>query len=474
MAVPYYGDFAEDDTVLIPFNTFDSNDPSESVTITNLADSDIKVYKDSNDTEIATDGASVLINFDSRTGAHIITIDTSAHSDYSTGSEYAVLIEGTTVDAGTVTAWVGAFSIERACGALARLETLITTVGAAGIGLTAITDNTDEIGALGVGLTEAGGDGDHLDEAGGTGDHLTAINLPNQTMDISGAITGNLIGDVTGNVDGSVATCAAATVSAIGANVITATAINADAITEAKIADNAIAGEHLNATACTKIIDDFETQSQADPTGFHVNLKEINDTATQLEQLMDLTTGEVADADLTAIVVDASVLSHIMTPAADTSTYNASTDSLEAVRDHVGDGTNLPEAGGDGDHLTAINLPNQTMDISGAITGNLIGDVTGNVDGTVTGKTPAETSDVNAQVLDVMGTDAFAEPGKGAPPASCSMEEKISWLYAFWRNKTLTTATLLTMRNDADNDDVCKSTLSDDATTFTKAEYVSG
>jgi hypothetical protein len=68
-------------------------------------------------------------------------------------------------------------------------------------------------------------------------------------------------------------------VSAIGNNVITAASINADAITEAKIADNAIAAEHLNATACTKIIDDFETQSQADPTGFHVNLKEINDVA---------------------------------------------------------------------------------------------------------------------------------------------------------------------------------------------------
>ena len=39
--VPYYGDFAEDDTVNIPFNTFSSDDPSASVTITNLADGDL-------------------------------------------------------------------------------------------------------------------------------------------------------------------------------------------------------------------------------------------------------------------------------------------------------------------------------------------------------------------------------------------------------------------------------------------------
>ena len=125
MPVPYYGDFAEDDTVKIPFNTFTSDDPSASVTITNLADADIKVHKDGGDTEIATDGASVLINFDSRTGAHLITIDTSAHSDYSTGSEYAVLVEGTTVDGGTINAWIGAFSIERAGGAIALLKAML-------------------------------------------------------------------------------------------------------------------------------------------------------------------------------------------------------------------------------------------------------------------------------------------------------------------------------------------------------------
>lgn len=128
MSVPYYGDFAEDDTVNIPFNTFSSDDPSASVTITDLADADIKVHKDGGTTEIATDGATVAIDFDSRTGAHLITVDTSAHSDYSTGSEYAVLVEGTTVDGATITAWVGAFSIERAGGTIALLKLIQAAV----------------------------------------------------------------------------------------------------------------------------------------------------------------------------------------------------------------------------------------------------------------------------------------------------------------------------------------------------------
>lgn len=118
----YYGDFAEDDTVNMVFNTFSSDDPSASVTITNLADADVKVHKDLGLTQIATDGATVSIDFDSITGNHAITIDTSAHADYSTGSEYQVRVEGTTVDGATINAWIGCFSIERAGGVLALLK----------------------------------------------------------------------------------------------------------------------------------------------------------------------------------------------------------------------------------------------------------------------------------------------------------------------------------------------------------------
>ena len=51
---------------------------------------------------------------------------------------------------------------------------------------------------------------------------------------------------------------------------------------------------------------------------------------------------------------DATALTEIKATGAGSGTYDPTTDSTEAVRDHVGDGTNLPEAGGDGDHLVAI------------------------------------------------------------------------------------------------------------------------
>ena len=108
----YLGDFAEDATVYIPFNTFSSNDPQASVTATTLIASDIKVHKDGSVTDIVTDGATIAIDFDTITGNHLITIDTSASADYSTGSDYLVRIEGATVDAGNINAIVGSFSIE--------------------------------------------------------------------------------------------------------------------------------------------------------------------------------------------------------------------------------------------------------------------------------------------------------------------------------------------------------------------------
>ncbi len=127
--IPYYGDFAEDSTVYMPFNTFDSNDPSNSVTITDLADADIHVYKDGSETQATVDGATVNIDHDAITGAHMITIDTSADAYYATGSEYSVMIQGTTVDLGTLNVWIGSFSIERSGGILARLPGSLSAAG---------------------------------------------------------------------------------------------------------------------------------------------------------------------------------------------------------------------------------------------------------------------------------------------------------------------------------------------------------
>lgn len=115
MSVAFYGDYDTTETVVIPFNSFDSNDPSESVTLTNLANTDVFIYKDGSLTQRTSfSGIAVDVDVDGIAGNHWVTIDLSDNTDagfYVAGSRYQVRMEGVTIDAGTVNAWIGAFSI---------------------------------------------------------------------------------------------------------------------------------------------------------------------------------------------------------------------------------------------------------------------------------------------------------------------------------------------------------------------------
>ena len=80
------------------------------------------------------------------------------------------------------------------------------------------------------------------------------------------------------------------------------------------------------------------------------------------------------------------------------------------------------------------------------------------------------TADVNAQVLDVLNTDTFAELGS-VPAATSTLADKITFLFMLARNKMTQTATTATLRNDADSSDVGTATVSDDGTTATRGEF---
>lgn len=47
-------------------------------------------------------------------------------------------------------------------------------------------------------------------------------------------------------------------------------------------------------------------------------------------------------------------------------------------------------------------------------------------------------ADVNAQVVDALATDTYAEPGQGAPGATISIEAKVGYLYQWARNRKRT------------------------------------
>jgi len=146
--------------------------------------------------------------------------------------------------------------------------------------------------------------------------------------------------------------------------------------------------------------------------------------------------------------------------------------------------TDTAEIGAAGAGLTNINLPNQTMDITGNITGNLsgsvgsvtgaVGSVAGNVDGSVGSLAAQAKADVNAEVVDALATDTYAEPGQATPGATTTLAVKLGYLYKAWRNKSTQTATEYNLFNDDATTVGQKATVSDDATTATKGEVATG
>jgi hypothetical protein len=153
------------------------------------------------------------------------------------------------------------------------------------------------------------------------------------------------------------------------------------------------------------------------------------------------------------------------------------------------------EIGAAGAGLTNINLPNQTMDIVGNITGNLsgsvgsvtgavgsvtgaVGSVTGNVGGNVTGSvgslaTQAK-ADVNTEVLDVLSVDTFAEPGQGTPAATNTLSVKVGYLFKAWRNRTTVTSSEYALYADDATTKDQEAALSDNGTTFERGEVATG
>lgn len=81
---------------------------------------------------------------------------------------------------------------------------------------------------------------------------------------------------------------------------------------------------------------------------------------------------------------------------------------------------------------------------------------------------------VNAEVVDALATDTYAEPGQGAPAATTTLAAKINYLYKAWRNKSDQDATTYQLYDDAGTTVDQKATISDSAGTFTKGEVATG
>ena len=179
---------------------------------------------------------------------------------------------------------------------------------------------------------------------------------------------------------------------AITANWLTAAGIADDAFTAAKFATDAFTNDVLAASFVTEIQSGLATSASISALN---NLSQAQaqtaaEAALVTHRLDELLNAD-SDIDGAAPPTVGSVFHELMSKTALSFTFDQTTDSLEALRDNTGTA---------GAGLTAIDLPDQTMNITGNITGNLsgsVGSVTGTV-GSVTGAVGSVTGNVGGNV----------------------------------------------------------------------------
>lgn len=197
------GDFDAGAIIHGKFTTFR---PSTSAPFTLAGTPALSVYKDNSTTQ-STTGVTLTVDFDSVTGLNHFTIDTSADGAfYSAGSFFDIVITAGTVDSVSVVgAAVANFTIEKSSAlkpTTAGRKLDVTATGAAGIDWGNVENPTTTINFSGTTIK-------------------TATDVETDTADIQTRLPAAL---VSGRIDASVG--------AMAANTLTASALATDAVTE--------------------------------------------------------------------------------------------------------------------------------------------------------------------------------------------------------------------------------------------------
>jgi hypothetical protein len=87
---------------------------------------------------------------------------------------------------------------------------------------------------------------------------------------------------------------------------------------------------------------------------------------------------------------------------------------------------------------------------------------------------PATLAEINAEVVDALATDTYAQLGQATPAATLSLADMLRWMYKNWRNRQTTTATTWSLYNDDATTVDQKATVADNGTTASKTEIATG
>ena len=269
----------------------------------------------------------------------------------------------------------------------------------------------------------------------------------------------------------------AITAAKIADGAIDAGAIAADAITNTKIADGALSAAKLAADTITaaKVAADVTVELQsglATASALSIVEGKIDTLDTNVDTLLTritstLFSGITSLAEWLGLIAgkqtgNSTARTELRATGAGSGTYDETTDSQEAIRDR-----------GDAAWTTATGF--STLDAAGVRTA--VGLASANLDtqlGTLATAANLATLDTVADAILAILDDARGEPGQGAPPVNPDMATKVDYLYKMMRNKITQNATTLSVFADDGSTVDHKATVSDDGTTYTRGELITG
>lgn len=319
----YLGDFRLGATFDTKFTTVNTSGVP-----TALASGTIAAYPGNSTTEV-TAGITLSASFDSRTGLNNVRVVASSGNGYTTATDYALVITVGTVDGNSVVGYViGHFSIENRSALMptTAARTLdVSAGGEAGMDWANVGSPTSTVGLSGTTVKTAT-------------DVATAVATAQNDLDTLTGADGATLASAQGNY------------------------------APAKAGDEMDLVDAPNATAVSAIQNGLASQSSVDDVPTNAEL------SSALGGLNDPTAGEIADA-----VCDEALSGHTTAGTVGKAISDILVDTAEIGAAGVG----LTEAGGDGDHLTAIASV-------GAVAGNVGGNVAGSVASVTAGVTLAD------------------------------------------------------------------------------------
>jgi hypothetical protein len=281
-------------------------------------------------------------------------------------------------------------------------------------------------------------------------------NITGGTITTVGSVTGavgSVTGNVGGNVTGSVASVVGAvTVGTINANVVNASALASDAVAE-------IQSGLATAANLATVAGYLDTEVAA-----------ILVIANKLD---------------TAMVLDGAVYQFTsnaleLGPSGSGGTSDWTTDERAAIRTILG----VPASGTtpDAPSAGALKVIDDLIDTEITTLSTAVADLPTNAElatalassddatlAAISGLNNLSAAQVNAEVLDVLNVDTFAELSS-VPAATSSLRAKLTWLFMWARNKSTQTSTQRKLYLDDGTTVVGTEAVSDDGTTYTKGE----